>query len=50
VPPNLEARSHHAMYTFGNHIWVFNVEKHLTTFDIAIITTFDQKCISRPND
>jgi len=26
VPPNLEARSHHAMYTFGNHIWVFHVE------------------------
>jgi hypothetical protein len=49
MPPNLETRSHHAMYTFGNHLWVFNVEEHLTTFDATIITTFEQEYISKPN-
>ncbi len=50
MPPTLEARSYQTMYVFGNHIHVSSVEKHLTTCDNGVATTFEQICISRQND
>ncbi len=50
MPPKLQARSYHAMYAFGTHIWVSNVEKHLTTLDSGLGATFEHKCILGPND
>jgi hypothetical protein len=49
IPPTLEARSYCSIYVFGNHIYVVNVEEHLTTSDYGIMTTFEQ-VISRSND
>lgn len=38
------------MYAYGNHIQVTNVKEHLTTYDSGIAVTFEQTCVSRPND
>ncbi len=50
MPPTLEAISYHAMYVYGNHIFVLSVEKHLTTSDYGVATTFEQECILGHND
>jgi hypothetical protein len=50
MPPTLEARSYRTMFVFGNHICVSNVEKHLTTFDSGVATTFEWECRLGPND
>ncbi len=50
MPPKLQARPYRAMYAFGTHIRVSNVEKHLTTLDSGVAATFQHECISRPND
>jgi hypothetical protein len=50
MAPTLEARSYRTMYAFGNCIHVSSAEKHLTTCDNGVATTFDQICILRQND
>ncbi len=36
--------------TFGNHICLWSVEKHLTTHDNGVVAILEQKCISGSND
>ncbi len=50
IPPTLEAKSHQAMWAFGNHIHVSSAKEHLTTHDSRVVTIFEQECVSRPND
>jgi hypothetical protein len=38
------------MYAYGNHIRVASAKEHLTTSDCGVVATFEQKCISSPND
>ncbi len=38
------------MYIFGNHLQVSNAKQQFITNDSGIITTFEQKCVSEPND
>ncbi len=38
------------MYAFGNHIHVAIIEKYLTTHDNGVVATFEQACVSWPND
>ncbi len=45
MPPTFEAESYWAMWTFGNHIHVSSVKKHLTTFDNGVVATFEQECV-----
>jgi hypothetical protein len=33
------------MWAIGNHIHVSSAEKHLTTFDNGVATTFEQECV-----
>ncbi len=35
---------------FGNHIRVSSAKEHLTTCDSGVVVTFEQKCVSIPND
>ncbi len=35
---------------FGNHIRVSSAKEHLTTCDNGVEVTFEQKCVSIPND
>jgi hypothetical protein len=44
LPSTLEARSYQAMYAYGNHIRVSNVEEHLSTINCGVATIFEQKC------
>jgi len=46
----LETMSYRAMYVYGNHIRVMSVKEHLTISDYGVMATFEQKCISGPND
>lgn len=50
MPPTMEARSYRTMYAFSYCVHVSNVEKHLTTCDNGVATTFEQICILRQND
>jgi hypothetical protein len=50
MSPTLEATTYCVMYVFGNHLRVSNGEEHLTTRDSGIATTFEQECVSGPND
>jgi hypothetical protein len=38
------------MWVFGNHIHVSSAKKHLRTCDNGVVITFEQKCVSIPND
>jgi hypothetical protein len=38
------------MWPFGNHICVSSIEENSTTSDSGVATTFEQECVSRPND
>ncbi len=38
------------MWVFGNHIRVSSVKEHLTTCDTGVVVTFEQICVSIPND
>jgi hypothetical protein len=38
------------MYSYGNHIHVASAKDHLTINDCGLVATFEQKCISGPND
>jgi len=49
MPPTLEAMSYWAIYAYGNHTHVSNVEKHLTN-GCGVVATFEQECISHIND
>jgi hypothetical protein len=50
MPPTLDAMSYRAMYACNNHIRVASAKEHLTTSDCGVMATFEQKCISGPND
>ncbi len=38
------------MWVFGNHIRVSSATEHLTTCQSDVVITFEQKCVSKPND
>ncbi len=48
--PTLETMSYQAVYVYGNHIHVISVEEHLTISDYGVMATFEQECVSSPND
>jgi hypothetical protein len=50
MPPTLEVQSYWTMWKFGSHIHVSSIKEHLTTCDNGVITTFEQECVSWPND
>jgi hypothetical protein len=50
MPPTFKARSYQVMWVFGNHIRVSSAKEHLTTCDTDVVLTFEQKCVSIPND
>lgn len=50
IPPTFKARSYQVMWLFGNHIRVSSAKEHLTTCDSGGVVTFEQKCVSIPND
>jgi len=50
MPTILEAQFYWTTWAFGNCIHVSSVKEHLTTCDNGVITTFEQECVSWPND
>jgi len=50
MPPTLATRSYHLIYALGNHIKVSSVQERLKTLDSGLVATFENECISRPND
>jgi hypothetical protein len=50
MPLTLETKLYRSMYAYKNHIHVASVEKHLTTCDSGIATTFKQTCVLGPHD
>ena len=48
--PTLTATAHRSMWAYGNHFRVQSAEHHLTTMDCGVAATFDQWCVSGPND
>jgi len=51
MPLTLEAKLYRSMYyAYENHIHLASVEKHLTTCDSGITTTFEETCVLGPHD
>jgi hypothetical protein len=50
MPPTLPTRSYHLIYALEKHIKVLSVEEHLKTLDSGVVATFEDECISKPND
>ena len=48
--PALTAIAHRSMWAYGNHFRVQSAEGNSTTMDCGVATTFDQWCVSGPND